>query len=515
MKKSINLTALILILAMLVGCGSNPSTPAGNTGSDNNASGNNASGTVKDSVTITLDADIATLDPMQSASTQDLRVYLNIYDTLITKGASDDFEPALAEKWDVSDDGKTYTFHLRKGIKFHNGEELKASDVVYTFTIAKSSPYLEGQLIAVKDAVAVDDYTVDVHLNYAYSPFLLSIYDQLYIVNEKAVTEGGETYGEHPVGTGPYKFVEHEVGKRVVLESFADYYKGEAAIKNVVFKVITDTNTSLIALETGDVDFAYEIPMISAQSVSDNKDLTAYEVDSIQLTYVLMNTGKEPFNNKLLRQALNYAIDKDTIIQVAEEGMGTKTNSMLSKDIFGYSEEVKGYEYNPEKAKELLAQAGYADGLVLTFKTMDGTYKKAAELIQENLRAVGVTVNIEIEEKNAYIQDLVSGNYEIGNISVSVGKDADFYSLIVRTGEQANFSKYSNEEVDKLFAEGREEGDSAKRLEIYKNVIQLLNDEAVIVPLYYPVNLCASRAGLNVGAIDPQSYTHVYDMSWK
>jgi len=509
LKKNIYLLILSLVLSMLVGCGSKGAT----TGESKDVA--NSKGDAKDSVTLVLDADIATLDPTTSASMQDLRVYSNIYNTLITKDESDNFAPVLAESWDVSDDGLTYTFHLKKGVKFHNGEELKASDVVFTFNSAKESPYLEGQVIAVKDAVAVDDYTVQINMSYPYAPFLLSIHDTIYILNEKAVKEGGENYGENPVGTGPYKFVKHDIGEKVVLERFDDYFNGQAPIKNVEFKVITDLNTSLIALETGDVDFIYEIPMISAESVKANKDLDAHEYDSIQLSYVLMNTEKEPFNNKLLRQAINYAIDKDTIIQIAAEGMGNKTEGVLSKDIFGYSEDVKGYKYDIEKAKDLLTKAGYPNGLEITFKTMDGTYKKAAELIQENLRAIGITVKLELEEKNAYIQDLVSGNYEFGNISVSVGKDADFYALLFRTGEQANFSKYSNADVDQLFEKARKSNDNAIRLEDYKKVMQMISDEGVIVPLYYPINICASKVMLNVGIIDPQGYTHVVDMSWK
>lgn len=508
MKKNFYLLILSFILTMLVGCGSKDAQV-----SEGKSSAKDV--VDRDSVTIVLDADIATLDPMTSASTQDLRVFNNIYDTLLTRDKDGNFVPALAERWDISDDGLIYTFYLRKGVKFHNGEELKASDVVYTFNSARKSPYLEGQILALKEAKAVDDYTVQFVLSYAYSPFLLSIHDTIFILNEKAVADAGDSYGENPVGTGPYRFVKHDVGEKVVLERFDDCYSGKAPIKNVVYKVITDANTSLIALETGEVDFVYEIPMISIQSVKENKDLRTYEYDSIQLSYVLMNTEKEPFNNKLLRQALNYAIDKNTIIQVAEEGMAHEAKGVLSKDIFGYSEDVRGYAYNPEKAKELLVQAGYPNGLELTFKTMDGTYKKAAELIQEDLRDIGITVNIELEEKNAYIQDLVGGNYEIGNISVSVGKDADFYSLLFRTGEQANFSRYSNAEVDKMFEAARKEGEEAKRLELYKDIVEMLNDEGVIVPLYYPVNISASKASLNVGHIDSQGHTQVYDMSWE
>jgi peptide/nickel transport system substrate-binding protein len=503
--------AFVLIIVMASGCGGGSSDTVNNDSGDDSKVSESE---IRDDVNIVLEADIATLDPQMSASTCDIQVFINIYDTLVDIDDDGNFIGNLSENWDISEDGLSYTFYLRKGVKFHNGEELKASDVVFSFNRGKESPYLEGQLVAIKDVEAIDDYTVKINLNYSYAPLLLALYDQVQILNEKAVTEAGDSYGEHPIGTGAYKFVSHNIGEKVVLERFDDYFKGKAPIKNVVFKVITDENTALIALETGDADFSYKIPMISVPSVMGNKDLATYEIDTVRLNYVLMNTEQAPFDNVKLRQAINYAIDKYTIVQVAEEGMGEVTDSIFSPDIFGYSD-IDGYEYNPEKAKELLKEAGYGDGLTLTFKTLDGIYKKAAEIIQENLRNVGITVNIEVEEKNAYIQDLVSGNYEFGNIGVSVGKDADQYSIVFMSGEQANFSKYSDEELDNLFAKGRETIDKTRRLEIYKEVAQKISDEAVIVPLYYPKIICVSRSKLDVGYIDPQEHTKVYYMNWK
>ena len=207
-------------------------------------------------------------------------------------------------------------------------------------------------------------------------------------------------------------------------------------------------------------------------------------------------------------------MDKDKVITVATEGLAAKTDSIFSKDIFGYSE-IKGYEYNTEKAKQLLTQAGYPNGFTVTFKTLEGPFNKAAQSVQEDLAKIGITVKIEVGEKNAYIQALQKGDYAMGNISVSVGSDADYYDMLFRTGMQANFSKYSNKKVDELFTSGKGITEKEKRLEIYKQVAQAISDDAAIVPLYYPKSLYAGNANLNVGYIDPIGITYVNEMSWK
>lgn len=467
----------------------------------------------KDSVTLVLQSDIASLDPQNSVSTEDYRVFCNIFDTLVKDNGNGSFSPSLASSWKVSNGGKTYTFTLRKGVKFHDGSDFKASDVVFTFERAKKSPYMADQVAAVDTEKALNDYTVQINLKYVYAPFLLSL-DAFSIVGEKSVTKAGKNFGQNPIGTGPYKFVKHSIGQKVTLVRNDQYFKGKAPIKNVEFRIITDENTALVSLQTGEVDFLYQIPAISKQTVEKDSKLAIHEFNGINLTYVLMNTSAKPFNNVLVRQAMNYAIDKNSVVLVAEEGMGTVTDSIFSKDIYGYSK-IKGYEYNPDKAKALLAKAGYANGFSFTFKTMDGAYSKAAQRIQEDLRKIGVTVNIESGEKNAFIQDLAKGNYEMGNISVSVGKDADFYGIIFKSGEQANFSHYSNTKVDKLFMDGRSATDAKKRLKTYADVAQLISNDAVIVPLYYPRSLFVGKADLKIGTIDPVGLLHIYDMSWK
>ncbi len=471
-------------------------------------------GAGKDTVTLVVGADIATLDPIKSASLVDSQVFTNIYDQLIKLDKTGTVVPSLAESWALSDDGKSYAFKLRKGVKFHDGSVLKASDVVFSFDSARKSPYLEGQFSEIVKVEAVDDNTVKVELSAPFSPFLGSLNGSLYIMSEAAVKKGGEAYGESPVGTGPYKFVKHESGVSVSLVRNDEYWGAKAPVKNAVFKVIGDQNTALIALKTGEVDFIYEVPAISKADIAGNAKLALYETPTIRIAYVIMNTSAKPFNNVALRQAMNYAIDKAKAITVATEGMATAVDGVFSKDIFGYSE-VRGYGYDPAKAKELLAKAGYTKGLTVTLKAVAGPLAKVAQSVQEDLSKIGVTANIDMGERNAYFGSLAKGNYEMGAISVSCGNDADYYNVILQTGGQGNFSHYSNPKVDALFKAGRESTDKAKRLETYKELAQLLSDEAVIVPLYYPVNLSAAKANLKVGYIDPIELLAVSEMSWK
>lgn len=470
----------------------------------------------RDSVIVVLESDIDTLDALQSVSVTDTCVACNIFDKLITydktKGA---FVPVLAENWSVSEDGKTYTFYLRKGVKFHNGDELTAKDVAFTFNEAKECPYRADVVGQVKEARVVDDYAVEVELNDVYAPFLASMDEFGCIVNEAAYTEQGDAYGENPIGTGPYKFVKRESGQKIILERFDDYWGELPPIKTVEFRIITDLNTALIALEAGEVDFLYNIPKISREAIDENPDLDLHEYSSTRLTYILMNCDTEPFDNVLIRRAMNYAINKQSVIEVAEEGLAQETAGIFSPDIFGFSE-VNGYNYDPTEAQQLLKEAGYEGGFAVTLKTMDeGGFRKTAEVIQDNLRSIGVTAKIEVEERNAYIQDLAKGNYQMGIIAVSTAPDVGCYSIIFRSGEGGNFSRYSNPRVDELFEAGERTIVSADRLAIYAELAQILSDDAVVVPLYYPTGVCASKAGLKVDNIWSIGVVEIKDMYWE
>ena len=505
-KILVYLLVLTLILTMVTGCETKPKVPA---------NGDEVtSEPVKDSVIVALTGDVATLDPLRYSSGEEFQVMMNIYNALVEKDESGSFVPSLAESWTVSDDGLSYIFKLKKGVKFHNGEELKASDVVFTLTSAKKSPYIESLVEPVKDAVVIDDYTVEFNLNYQYAPFLLTIICDFGIVNEKAYTEAGDNFGQKPIGTGPYKFVKHDVAQRVVLERWDDYFKGKAPIKNLEYKVISDENTTLVALEAGEIDFALRIPFISIQSVENNPALATHKVETITLNFVLMNNKIKPFDNVLVRQAINYAIDKNAVIQIVAEGMGKVTQSIFGDLTFGHSDNIKGYEYNPEKAKELLTKAGYPNGFEVKFK-IDSTQSKDAEIIQEFLRKVGVTVKIEQGEANAVIEDLMSGNYEMSTTGIGLTADADSWIDVFASNGQFNLSKYKNTEVDNLFVQGRKATDKNERLAIYERIAQIISDDAAFVPLFNKTNVYVGKKNLKIGHIESTGILKIADMYWE
>lgn len=510
-RKIIYVIVLTLLLSLMAGCGQSLKTVQSDNPNETNVGTEEQ---LKDTVVLDLLFDISTLDPHYSAATYNERVYTNIYDTLIRVDKSGEFVPWLAENWEISEDKLTYTFNLKKGVKFQNGEELKASDVVYTIKRAKESPYMASQTEQIKDIVAIDEYTVQIILKKPCAPFLLIISFQN-ILNEKAVIKAGEDYGENPIGTGPYKFVRHDIGQRVVLESFEDYFQGSAPIKNVEFKIIGEATTAMIALETGEIDFTFNVPMIARKSIINNPKFMTHEVETVHLNYMIMNNEAEPFNNKLVRQAMNYAINKEAVIQIAAEGIGEKAKSILNKFTFGYSENIKGYAYDPEKAKQLLAEAGYTDGFETSIISIGGATQKIVEVVQENLSNIGVTAKIEMLEANAGIQDIKSGNYEMSYMGMTLLQDADDHSLCYHSTGDFNVSRYNNPRVDELFDEARTILDRSERSERYEELLQILEDDAVVVPLYFTTRVYASNKDLKIGHIDAMEVVRIADMSWK
>ncbi len=301
----------------------------------------------RNDVVIALSSDMTTFNPLNSATKSDDSVITQIYDPLYFYDDERNEIPKLAESYDISEDGLTYTFHLRKGVLFQNGEELKASDVIFTINQAKESAYVSGYVEQVAEATAVDDYTVEIKLDAPFAPFFEQIC-YLYILNEKAVTEAGDDYEMNPVGTSSYQLVSYEAGNKVELTRYEDCWKGPADIKNVTFKIITDTNAVDIALESGEIDFA-EVSEASVASAEESGKLNLVQVSDGSVTYVIMNTTVAPFDNKLVRQAINYAIDREFMVEAATEGLANATSLMITPEMFGYPEDTLLYTYDPEK----------------------------------------------------------------------------------------------------------------------------------------------------------------------
>lgn len=517
-RKSIGLflASAMMLLTLLTGCGGNDAAKDSNQPANDGQPSSSNEAKDKDNITLRLDANVSTMDPNYSATTTNGHVMAQIYDTLYFTYQDHTVEPRLAESYEISDDNLTYTFKLRKGVKFHNGEEFKASDVVFTINKALDSAWLFSTVEQIESAEAADDYTVNIHLKNVYAPFLETI-SLMYMLNEKAVTEAGDAYGSSPVGTGPYKFVSYENASILKLTRFDDYFRGPASIKDITFNVIPDINTATIALETGETDFG-GFSSASYNEIKNTSNLVIEETTSGHLMFIMMNVEQAPFDNKLIRQAVNYAVDREFMVDASAGGLADYSSTFLNPNVLGYSDKVKQYTYDTEKAKELLKEAGIQAPITIdSIKTIDGSFKKVAEILQSSLSDIGIVTDIELLEQNKYVEDAMSGNYGIGVMGSEIGIDADSFSTFF-TPENIdggnNMARYNNEEVSNLFAECRKTLDMNKRLEIYEKCFNIIEEDSPYVSLYNKKAMVAHDKSLKVDRIYP-IYNQVYEMSWQ
>ena len=510
MKKK--LLSLILACCMLAlfaaGCSTDPAATEPST-SDETAE------EPKDSVTLVISGDPQSFDPTKTAMGGNLSVTYQIYDALFQLKNDYSLENRLAQSYTVAEDGMTYSFELVHGVKFHNGDELKASDVVFTINYFKDSAFSQRYVSAVESVTATGDYTFEIKTIAPTATFLTDL-TNVGIMSEKAVTEGGENYSDNPVGTGPYQFVEYQPGVQIELTRFDDYYRGPASIKDVIYRVITDENTATVSLRTGEVD-AGSFALTSYDEIVSDPNLVAHEWLGTGIVYFTMNHEVAPFDNKLVRQAMNYAVDRDFILQADAEGLGWQPEKCCLKAHLAIRiKSTRRAISESEKAKSLLEEAGITTPMDIgTIKIPDGWGQAAAEVFMECLADIGLNVTIESLEMNKFYDDVDFGNYEIA-ITNWGASDADGNSPIY-TSDQIdglNSARYNNPRVDELFAQGKATLDSDARLDIYAEVYNIINEDAVYIPLYVQSVQYAHNKDLKV---DVSQVTHqsVYDMSWE
>ena len=425
-----------------------------------------------------------------------------------------DPEPRVAESYEISEDGKDYTFHLADGVKFQDGADVTADDVVFSLELFKDSEYQGSQISMLTSVEATDDKTVVCHLDTPYAPFLQGVCTP-YICEKAYYDKDQDAFATNPVGTGPYKFVSRSTGSNIVLEANEDYFRGAPEIKNLTFEVIPDTATKAIALQTGEVNFA-EIDSSVLTQLQANNQIKIAEVENSGFAYVSMNLEKEPFNNEKVRQAINYAIDRDNLVSVCYEGEAEVNSNICSKARYGYSDDQPQYTYDPEKAKELLKEAGMETPYDLGEILVAEKYSNLATVIQNDLKAVGLETTISVKEFNSYINDLTSGNYGITALNMTLDGDTQSLEMAFTSDYigTANNARYNDPDMDKLFEEARTETDSDKRLEIFDKIFTKAQDEAVYAILCNPLTLYAYNADLICPEFPFEGNYFVYDFSW-
>ena len=389
-------------------------------------------------------------------------------------------------------------FKIRQGIKFHDGSELTAEDVKFSLDRAINSAAV-SYIVDFIDTVTVDDeYTVTVKTKAPYAPALRNLAIPFAAIVPKAVVEADEdAFILNPVGSGPYQFVEWKQGDHVTLKAFDDYYAGKPATENLIMRVIPETSQRSIALETGEIDLAYDLAVNDVSKIRDSADLTVYEIPSLTCWYISMNMNKEPFNNPLVREALSYAIDRQLIIDTINAGSGEPADAIIAPGVFGYySTGVR--EYDPEKAKDLLAEAGYPDGFTTSLWVNDNQSRiEMCQAVQNMFQQIGVECKVEVIEFGSFISRTTAGEHDMayfGWTTSSADADYSYYSLEHSTqqGAAGNRSFIADPEVDALIEEARTNSDDAVRTETYKELAIKLDEINNNLPIFY--------SSINVGA---------------
>ncbi len=444
-------------------------------------------------ITIGIPQDIEdSLDPHYAEAAGTREILFNIYEGLVKPNSNGELVPAIASEYSVDDEGKTYTFTLRKGVKFHNGKTVTAEDVVTS--IKRCADTADGNpLVAafsnVSDVSASDDSTVVITLKEADTDFIsyltVAILPAEYIAGDDTAL----------VGTGPYMFVSRSPQENIILKSFKDYWGDKAYIENVILKVVSNPDTIVMNLEGGSIDMFARVTSAQAAQLSDKFNVEEGTMNLVQALY--LNNAAKPFDDVRVRQALCYAIDPQEIMDFAFDGIGSEIGSSMFPSFGKYFMPELNDVYNQdiEKAKALLAEAGYPDGFEFTIKVPSNytQHVDTAQVLKEEFKKIGVTANIELIEWNTWLSDVYSGRDYEGTV---IGVDASSLTpraLLSRYQSEAgnNFSNFNSKAYDEAYAAALASTDDAVQTDCYKQCERILTEEAANVYIQDPAELVA------------------------
>ncbi len=521
-KNCIVMMVLVLAFAFLPGCSKKDTEAPVTTGP--------VSGGV---LVIGRGSDSIGLDPAHEDDGESFKVCDSIYDMLVQyKEASTEVEPGLAESWEQSQDGLIWTFHLRKDVKFHDGTDFNADAVLFSLRRQfdpnhpfhnVGGPYKYwvalGMNNIIQDIRKIDDFTVEIELTEPYAPFLsvLAILP-FAIVSPTAVEKWGEDYSAHPVGTGPFKLEQWSRGDRIVLAANKDYWGGAPYLDRLMFRSIPENATRLLELESGGIHIMDDPNFEDLARIRNSDKLDLLEELGMNVAYVAMNTEKKPFDNRLVRQAINHAVNKRAIFEQLYESEGQIAKLPIPPNMFGYNDAIQDYEYSPEKARELLTQAGFPNGFETTITAMTGARPympdptKVAEMLKADLMAVGIRANIETYEWSTYLSRVENGEHTIALLGWigDYGDPDNFLTILLSSsGAQkphaSNIAFYRRPEVDQMLQDGVHATERAAREALYQKVLGIIHEDAPWVPLAHTNQLKPIRKEVHGHKLHPTS----------
>ena len=438
------------------------------------------------------------LDPTMNLSSLRSQVGVSVFDSLVGRDADGKIVGELAESWRGLDD-RTWQLKLRRGVTFHNGEPFNAEAVRFTFQRVlnpeQKSPN-RATVSEVERVDVVDDLTVNLVLRAPYAPFLARLIDFPMVPPKYTAEKGNQGLALRPVGTGPFRFVELVKDDHMIVEAFDKHWRGQPRIKRIVFKPIPEPFTRAAALRNGEVDLITTVPPTLAAELDKVAGVRVQRVPSTWQIYLGLNAFKKPLSDVRVRQALNYATDVDAIIKNVMDGNGRRLEGPFTPNVFGFDPSVKGYAPDPARARRMLAESGYPDGVEVTLDAPAGRYqgdKEIAEALGGQWQKAGFRPKVQVAEWGAYFKKYLGKQMQDAYLLGLGGpmQDADeLYNLVSSKGRGLY---YKNERVDDLFDQGRATTDPARRRKVYADLARAMIEDATWVFLMQQVDIYATR----------------------
>ena len=457
----------------------------------------------------------SSLDPAHTRGDIAHTVMNQIFDGLVQFDALLNPIPAIAGFWEASVDGLTWTFYLRKQVKFHNGREVTADDFIYSFTrildpavqspvvnlfkpIRGAEDFLAGKTSRVEGLHALDRYTLQITLKEPYTP-LLSILamPNAKVVPREEVEKLGDQFGLRPVGSGPFSFGSWESDRQIVLQAYDFYYEGRPFLDQIIFKIVKEDLASLSDFRNGELEESI-VPNTKAGEIRDNPDFRSYihrSKPTLHLLYIGFNTQTEPFTNQKVRQAFNYAINKEAIVREIIKSGSIMANGILPPGMPGYNPDLEGYYYNPHRAKQLLAEAGYPGGegipvIDLWHSSRQASTPRELEAYRKYLAEIGITVKVhKAPNWPAFKAMLTKGKAPMFRLAkrATIPDPDNFFFPLLFSQSKINRTFYRNPQVDQLLEQARRETHYLKRIELYRKIEKIAVQDAPWISQHHRV----------------------------
>ena len=516
MKKVRFLLILITVQAILLGLLGQVSAFGAEEGGDN--------------ITVALSGQILSLDPQRSAGTPSECVRRQMYEGLVYSDENNRIHPLLADEWSVSEDGLTWTFNLKKGIKFHDGTVMTAAAVVKSFDrllnkeTGSNRRYLYADFESVK---ALDDHTVQVKTKVRKANFLhLMAYGGAHVISPAAIEKYGDKLTDHPVGTGPYMMKKKLTGEYVDLVRFDQYWGGKPKLAGIKFMTVKEEATRVTMLEKGEADFIVNVPPQDLARLTKDEKVTVRQDPSNRVAHIGMNVTKGPFAKEKVRQALNYAVNRDLLLKGVCGGVGKQAQSVIAPATWGFHP-VSPYKYDKDKALALLKEAGFPEGFKAKLWTPQGRYfrdKETSLAVAGQLKKVGVELEVEVIDWGQYLKLLRVGADQGNKVEAymlgweSVTGEANYLMNAVFASKNQppkgwNTMFYKNPRVDELSEITGQAIDDAQRKAMFKEFQEIVIKEAPWIPLYVYEQLSAHRSdlkGISILPMEVPMFTRAY-----